>query len=317
MKKALLVYNPLAGNGMFRNQLDYVISRFQDEGYTVIPVRGARSEHLDPIMKEAKIVGVERIIAAGGDGTIDLVVNSMVRNDVDVPLAIFPAGTANDFAYYFKIPNEIEGMVDIALGEETQRVDIGDINGRNFINVAAMGCLVDLSQRTDPNMKNTLGVLAYYLQGMVELPNLHPIPMRFESEEFSGEENVYFALVMNGKSAGSFKQLAEPAEVDDGKMDVLLFKEMPAKDFLPLVFSILAGQHRENKNVVYFQTSHIHIDTDENIGVDVDGETAGPFPLDIKVIPSRLQVLVKKGEEAPAEKLDRYDVIMEHTIGRK
>lgn len=295
MKKALLVYNPKAGNGMIRNQLDYIVARFQEAGYVVIPVRGAMPENLDSIMKEAKTVGVERIIAAGGDGTIDLVVNSMVKHDVYIPLAIFPAGTSNDFAYYFKIPNEVEAMVDIALGEEMQNVDIGDINGRSFINVAAMGCLVDLSQRTDPGMKNTLGVLAYYLQGMVELPNLHPISMRFESEEFTGEENVYFALVMNGKSAGSFKQLATPAEVDDGKMDVLLFKETPAKDFLPLVFSILAGQHRDNKNVVYFQTSHIKIDTDEDIGVDVDGETAGPFPLDIRVIPSRLKILAKKG----------------------
>ncbi len=316
MKKALLVYNPMAGNGMIRNHLDFIISRFQDAGYTVIPVRGARSEHLDPIMQEAKQVGVERIIAAGGDGTIDLVVNSMVRNDVDVPLAIFPVGTANDFAYYFKMPNEIEAMVEIALGDEMQNVDIGDINGRNFINVAAMGCLVDLSQRTDPGMKNTLGVLAYYLQGMVELPNLHPIPMRFESEEFTGEENVYFALVMNGKSAGSFKQLATPAEVDDGKLDVLLFKETPAKDFLPLVFSILAGQHRENENVKYFQTAHIKIDADEEIGVDVDGETAGPFPLDIKVVPRRLRVMVPKEKPCP-EKLDRYKVIEERLFGTK
>ncbi|MBO5666487.1 MAG: YegS/Rv2252/BmrU family lipid kinase, partial [Firmicutes bacterium] len=185
----------------------------------------------------------------------------------------------------------------IALSDITKPVDIGEINGQYFINVAAMGCLVDLSQRTDPNLKNTLGVLAYYLQGMVELPNLRPITMRFESEEFTGEEKVYFALVMNGKSAGSFKHLATPAEVNDGKMDVLLFKETPAKDFPALALSILTGQHRENKNVIYFQTSHIKIDTQEEIGADVDGETAGAFPLEITVVPRRLQILT--GPERP------------------
>ncbi|MBR4073949.1 MAG: YegS/Rv2252/BmrU family lipid kinase, partial [Firmicutes bacterium] len=207
MKTALLVYNPKAGTGSIKNHLDFIFAKFQDAGYTVIPVRGARPEELDHMMKHVDAMRVDRIIAAGGDGTINQVVNSMVRNDVHKPLAIFPVGTANDFAYYFRTPAEIEQMVDIALGDRMVPVDIGEINGQYFINVAAMGCLVDLSQRTDPNLKNTLGVLAYYLQGMVELPNLRPITMRFESEEVSGEEKVYFALVMNGKSAGSFKHL--------------------------------------------------------------------------------------------------------------
>jgi len=316
MKSVLLVYNPNAGSGTIKNHLDFIFAKFQDAGYHVIPVRGARPEELDPVMQEVDDLNVERIIAAGGDGTINQVVNAMARNNVDRPLAIFPVGTANDFAYYFRIPNEIEHMVDIALGDEMKPVDVGKINGQYFINVAAMGCLVDLSQRTDPNLKNTLGVLAYYLQGMVELPNLRPITMRFESEEFTGEEKVYFALVMNGKSAGSFKHLATPAEVDDGKMDVLLFKETPVIDFPQLALSILKGQHRENKNVVYFQTSHIVIDTDEVIGADVDGETAGSFPLDIRVIPRRLRILTGPEREEREETGDRYEKMEEILFGR-
>ena len=317
MRSVILVYNPRAGNGVIKNHLDFIFCKFQDAGYTVIPVRGARPDQLDPVLKEADAMKVERIIAAGGDGTINQVVNAMVRNDIHVPLAIFPVGTANDFAYYFSIPGEVEHMVDIALGDHLQNVDIGCLNGQYFINVAAMGCLVDLSQRTDPNLKSTLGVLAYYLQGMVELPNLRPITMRFESEEFTGEEKVYFALVMNGKSAGSFKHLATPAEVDDGKMDVLLFKETPVKDFPQLALSILTDQHRDNKNVMYFQTSHIKIDTDEEIGVDVDGETGGSFPLAIQVVPRRLQILtaVNQGKRDP-EKTDRYEQLEEILYGR-
>lgn len=307
MKKALLIYNPKAGNGMFKNHLDFIVEKFQDRGYILVPLRAGDPGLLDGIIAEAAASGVERIIAAGGDGTINLVVNAIVKNGVNIPLAIFPAGTANDFAYYFRIPHEMEAMTEIALSDRVLYADVGIINGKNFVNVAAMGCLVDLSQRTDPNLKNTLGVLAYYLQGMIELPNLHGVKMRFESEEFSGEESVYFALVMNGKSAGSFKQLAAPAEVDDGKLDVLLFKETPPKDFLPLVFSILAGQHRENKNVIYFQTSHIRIDTDENIGVDVDGETAGPFPLEISVLPRRLQIIVMPKEPKDLETCESAD----------
>ncbi|MBO5667036.1 MAG: transcriptional regulator, partial [Firmicutes bacterium] len=141
MKTALLVYNPKAGSGMIKGHLDFIFAKFQDAGYCVIPVRGARPEELDHIMKHVDAMKVDRIIAAGGDGTINQVVNSMVRNDVHLPMAIFPVGTANDFAYYFRIPGDIEQMVEIALSDITKPVDIGEINGQYFINVAAMGCL--------------------------------------------------------------------------------------------------------------------------------------------------------------------------------
>ena len=318
MKKVLLIYNPKAGVGLIRNQLDFVVAKFQEAGYMVIPVRGARPSDIDPYMSQAKELGVDRVIAAGGDGTINQVVNAMARYEVDLPLAIFPVGTANDFAYYFSIPGEIEQMVDIALGDRLQNVDVGCVNGQYFINVSAMGCLVDLSQRTDPTLKNTLGVLAYYLQGVKELPNLRPLTMRFESEEFTGEEKVYFALVMNGKSAGSFKHLASPAAVDDGKMDVLLFKETHVLDFPQLALDFVMGQHRDNKNVIYFQTSHIVIDTDEEVGVDVDGETGGTFPLDIRVYPDHLKVFVPEQKKHLSEegKGKRYDALERILYGR-
>lgn len=290
ISKVLLIYNPNAGSGMFKSNLDLIMQRFQENGKLVIAIRGAGPALLDQVFTNVEEEGIEKVIAAGGDGTINQVVNAMMRNQVDLPLAIFPAGTANDFAYYFDLPHDIEGMIDIALREKYTYADVGKANDKYFVNVAAMGFLVDVSQKTDPNIKNTLGVISYYLKGVTEIPNLRPIRVKIKSREFTAEEKIYFMLVMNGRSAGGFKRIAPAAEVNDGLLDVLIFREIPIMDLPPLLFSVLSGQHTENKHVAAFRTKELHIETDQAVGTDVDGEKGPDFPLEIQALPRRLRI---------------------------
>lgn len=288
--KVLLFYNPNAGNGLFKNSLDNIIERFQEEGYLVVPVRASKGNMLNTVFESMDQSEYKQVIAAGGDGTINICVNAMINNNIDLPLTIMPAGTANDFAYYFDLPHDIKDMLDIALGENFTYADVGKVNEKYFINVAAMGMLVDVSQKTDPNLKNTLGILSYYLKGLTEVTNLRPIPVKLTSKEFSIVENMYFMLVMNGKSAGGFKRIAPHSEVDDGLLDVMLFKEMPIMDFAPLLINILQGNHQENKNVIYFKTEELTIESPEDVSTDIDGEKGEKFPLHFSILPKRLKI---------------------------
>ena len=136
-----------------------------------------------------------RVIAAGGDGTINLCVNAMVRHDIHLPLAILPAGTANDFAYYFELPNEINYQLDIALGNKTTSVDVGVVNNRYFVNVTALGALIDVSQKTDPNLKNAIGTLAYYLKAVTEIPQIRALPVKLITPDKVYEEEIYLSLI--------------------------------------------------------------------------------------------------------------------------
>lgn len=289
-KKVLLFYNPHSGNGMFKNNLDLIISRFQNAGFIVVPVRAAHGEVLDNVFEFMDQSQFNQVIAAGGDGTINICVNAMLRNNIDLPLTVMPAGTANDFAYYFDLPHDINEMLDIALGGKFTYTDIGKVNNKYFINVAAMGMLVDVSQKTDPNLKNTLGILSYYLKGLTEVTNLKPIPVKLTSSEFSGEENMYFMLVMNGRSAGGFKKISPHSEINDGLLDVMLFKEMPILEFGPLLLSILQGNHQENKNVIYFKTDNLVIESTVDVSTDIDGEKGEKFPLHFSVLSKKLRV---------------------------
>ena len=290
----LLYYNPYSGSGIFKSNLDHIIERCQMAGFQVVPVRAARGVYIDKALSRMDQNEFDRIIAAGGDGTVNLCVNAMVRHDIHLPLGLLPSGTANDFAYYFELPSELDYLLDIALGEKTTSADVGIVNDKYFINVAAMGAMVDVSQKTDPALKNAFGTLAYYMKALTEIPQLHPINVRMTTEDKVYDEQIYFMVVMNGESAGGFRKLSPRSSISDGKLDVIAFRKMPLMEFGPLLFEVVNGRHPDNKNVLYFQTDKLKIESDEDIETDIDGEHGEKLPLEFGVQRKRLQIFVSQ-----------------------
>ena len=107
-KKVLLYYNAYSGSGVFKNNLDHIVERIQNAGYQTIPVRTAKGVVIDEVLSNLDQSEYDRIIVAGGDGTVNLCVNAMIKHDIHLPIGILPAGTANDFAYYFELPSDID-----------------------------------------------------------------------------------------------------------------------------------------------------------------------------------------------------------------
>lgn len=293
-KKILLFYNAYSGSGVFSNNLDRIIDRCQTAGFQVVPVRASRGRVINQVFQTLRQEEYDRIIVAGGDGTMNTCVNAMVRHGIDLPVAILPAGTANDFAYYFELPSDLLLQLDVALGNRTTKADVGVVNEKCFINVCAMGALVDVSQKTDPNLKNALGQMAYYLTAMTELRQVHPIKVKLTTPDKVYNEEVYFMVVMNGESAGGFRKLSPSSSMDDGKLDVIAFRKMPIREFGPLLFEVVNGRHPENKNVLYFQTEGLMIESDEDLYTDVDGEEGASLPLVFGVLRRRLDVFVSE-----------------------
>lgn len=292
--KLLLYYNPYSGSGIFKDNLDHIIERCQNAGFAVTLVRASRDYTIFDALEKEENRDCERIIVAGGDGTMNLCANAMVKYDVDIPVGILTSGTANDFAFYFEIDSDIDAALDIALGNKTTRADLGYVNGRCFINVCAMGAMVDVSQKTDPLLKNALGPLAYYLKAASELPQVHGIPVRLTTAENVMEEEIYFMTVMNGESAGGFRKLSPRSSMADGKLDVVAFKKMPIMEFGPLLFEVINGRHPNNKNVIYFQSERLRVESEEDLTTDIDGEKGEKLPLDFSVLEGRLQVFVSE-----------------------
>ena len=296
-KKVILFYNPHSGNGMFKNNLDDIIEGFQEKGSVVIPIRAGGEriyDYLASLDKETYADEYSLIIAAGGDGTLNVCVNAMIENGIDLPLAVFPAGTANDFASYFEIPTDLDGMMSIALGGNTTRADVGVVNGSYFINVAAIGQVVDVSQKTDPTLKNSIGILAYYLKGLSEVPTLKPIPVSLTTPERVYKEKMYFMVVMNGRSAGGFRRISPDSEINDGLLDVILFRKIPPLEMPSFFMKILQGTHPDSKFCLHFKAAKLLLESDEDLPTDIDGEHGKKLPLEFSMLPGRLRIATRE-----------------------
>lgn len=289
MKKVRLIYNPFSGENAILRELDKIMRMHQEKGYQVVPYRIERDrdiyDSLDIIDENYKY-----ILIAGGDGTVDSVVNVMMERKINLPIAILPVGTANDFGKFLEIPSKIEDALKQILSSEPKEIDLGKINDKYFVNVASTGLFTDVSQKTDVNLKNTIGKLAYYLKGLESLPNFRRLKVKLTSKELEYEGEMYLILVFNGQTAGSFK-LANRADVADGYLDVIMIKAVQVFEILPLFIKILKGEHLDSDKVIYFKTKDIIIESGEDIATDIDGEKGPDFPLHIECIKGGIKVL--------------------------
>jgi diacylglycerol kinase family enzyme len=153
-----------------KNKLDTVINRFQAAGYIIVPFRLSHDLHIDKAFSDIG-ENYDIVCVSGGDGTVSSVADAMARLDIKLPLGIFPSGTSNDLAAYLGLPGDVSASCNIILGGVTKSIDLGRVNGSHFINVCSAGLLTDIPHKTDTNMKNALGQIAYYLL-LLYLPKL-------------------------------------------------------------------------------------------------------------------------------------------------
>ncbi len=293
-KRLLLIYNPVAGEGAFKENLDAAVDHLQKNKYQVVVHRTSGNDDMDVVLHNYK-GWVDTIAAAGGDGTIHKVVNGMFTNDMaDTPLGIIPVGTSNDIANYLGIPTNFLVAIDVIGQRKVRRIDIGETNGIYFVNVASGGLMMEVPHTTSVKLKNLTGRLAYYLKGIEKLPNLRPIPVRLTCPEKTVEEDILLFVVLNGSIAGGFKNLAPAASMVDGKLDVLIFRPVPIPKLLSVFVKILRGEHVGDASLIYFQSEGpIEVLCESHIGTDIDGEKGPPFPMNIKIRPGSLPVFVK------------------------
>lgn len=296
MRNVKFIYNPYSGENLILDKIDKIIQLHQEAGYSIIPYRISKDSDVSEAFEDFKRNNFSYILIAGGDGTIDCVVNAMAKLGISVPIGIIPVGTANDFAKFLGMPLDIIKCCKQIINSHPTAVDLGSINDKYFVNVASTGLFTDVSQKTDVNLKNTIGKLAYYLKGLEELPNFRKLDIKIKSNEVEYEGKMYFMLVFNGQTAGNFK-LATKASATDGYLDVIIFKAIPIIELIPLFVKVLKGEHLDSDNVIYFKTDNLNIECNEDIVTDIDGEKGPDFPLNIRCIKSGLKVLGVKSEE--------------------
>ncbi|MGL4362769.1 MAG: diacylglycerol/lipid kinase family protein [Cellulosilyticaceae bacterium] len=287
MKKAILLYNPMAGHRQIINHIDYIAERLQQMDYELRIYRSeAKGSIKQYIIDYVTEKNTDMILVSGGDGTLNECVNGMVLKSLKIPLGILPFGTANDFAYSACIPNNIVQVMNIIEDGNIEFVDIGQVNNEYFINVCNMGLFSGISHVVDPIVKNKFGKLAYYLKGIEELQHYHGISFELEIDEVKHTGEYILLLIFNGKAAGGFTKLALNASIQDGFFDMICIKKTDVIDIPRIFLKILQGEHLNDSSIDYFRAKKINIichNEEENIITDIDGEEGPTFPINIRL----------------------------------
>lgn len=274
-KRLRLVYNPNAGRRKLTGQIDTVIRIFQESGHEVCVHRAGSPEDIEQIASQS--MDVDRLVIAGGDGSIHQAVNGLLKIPVEQrpTLGILPSGTANDLAYALRLPKSIPEACKVIAKGKVFEMDTGKVNDRYFVNVASAGLLTDVSQKVDIRVKNTLGQLAYYLKGLETLPSFRPFSVEFENDGQRYTEEVVLFMAANGLSVGGLRKLVPKASLTDGKLDILMVPSVGWPETIRLLLSVWRGEKADNEKIKEFQTAELMIHTDRPICSDLDGES-GP-----------------------------------------
>ena len=280
MKTLLFIYNPTAGKNLLKQQLASVINRFTQAGWlvTTYPTQGKGDA-----IRVARELGArfDRVVCSGGDGTLSETVTGLLDLPAPPVLGYVPAGSTNDCAHNLRLPSGIVNCAMVAAAGEPLPLDVGRINNKPFIYVAAFGAFTEVAYDTPQELKNTFGQLAYILAGIGQLTNLTPYHLRVEYGGTVIEDDFYYGMVCNTYSVGGIKSPVLPTDrvvLDDGLFEVVLVrKSIKLADLTNVLQSLMRNAPVETAAVVSFQTNRVSIICDKAIPWTVDGEYGGTF----------------------------------------
>lgn len=244
---------------------------------------------------EATEAGFAAVIAAGGDGTINEVVNGIlsVTRTPQTAVGVVPYGTANDFATCCEIPkgNPAAALALIADAEPVP-IDVGKVNGRYFVNVTSGGFGAEVTSNTPPEMKRMLGGAAYPLMAVVTAAKMSPYQARLIAPEVHREGLLLMMAVGNGRLSGGGFQVTPKALLDDGLLDVMIVHDVELANIGSVLNELLNVGAHENQHVSYDQLAEFTIESDEPLQMNLDGEPIKDTTFHFEILPRCLPFIL-------------------------
>ena len=222
------------------------------------------------LVQEALAAGYPTLIAGGGDGTLREVAEALVLADGTASLVLLPLGTANDFARAADIPL-IPAEALSLLESEPRPIDLGEVDGQLFLNMATGGFGSKVTANTSEELKSLLGGAAYLLTGLSRFAEVHSSFGRFRGPDFTWEGEFLALGIGNGRQAGGGHVLCPHARIDDGLLDICIVPASP--DVVGTLGTLLSGGMLGVESVsVSARLPWLEVETPEGLDINLDGE---------------------------------------------
>lgn len=256
-------------------------------------VTQAPGEAID-IAETAVHEGYDVVVAAGGDGTINEVINGILRATPEgptLPFGILPLGSANDFNKLAGLPDTSAQAFEVIEAGHTRQIDAGKVNDRYFINnsAIAMEPTVTLESWKIQRLSGESRYIVALIRALARL-NAWQMDASWDDDQFQGP--AYLLSVCNSERTGGFT-MAPGAEIDDGVLDLVIAKEVPKLTFLQMLLQLLQGKHTEHDDVIFTHVTEISITTDPGTPVHADGEvfSTSETKFNYSVMPGKVTLL--------------------------
>lgn len=299
MKRCLIIINPSSGKHIIQNKLDKIIGQLILQNI-VKKIDVFYTKKKNDAYNKAKLTkedDYDFIMSVGGDGTLNEVISGMIDSHKQIPLCILAAGTVNDFANYLNLPTSVNKIVEMIKDFQIVSSDVGKINHSYFINVAAGGMFSDISFIVSKDDKKKYGPLAYYVKGLLDLPqqlrtNLH-LSIQVDDEKF--KTDAYMFAITNTNRVGGFDKIIPYADINDGKLDILIVKRCSVTDLIALFKDYRFGKHAKSPFIQYKQGKNIKITChNKDLIVDIDGEEGCSLPIDVSIVNKAINIIIPK-----------------------
>lgn len=301
-KRARVIYNPTSGREALRSNLVDILSIYEKAGYetsafaTTPAPNSAKNE-----ATRAAEEGFDLIVAAGGDGTLNEVINGIAGLEHRPTLAIIPAGTTNDYARALRIPRDdpIAAAKLILKKNKKFKIDIGQAGDNYFMNIAAGGTLTELTYDVPSQMKSLFGYAAYLAKGAELLPRIKPVELsvKYDDHEYRGTASMILLALTN--SVGGFEQIVPDASLDDGKFTMIIVKKSSLIDMMSLMAKALQGNHLEDERIIYAKAKDVDItplNKKDRMMINLDGEYGGDAPMKFHDLKQHIEVVANLDE---------------------
>ena len=296
MKKPAKTHLVLHKKSCTRPEVKAAVEHVRRSGIDVDVYIPWSRKDLRRFVRQAIKDGTQRIVAGGGDGTLNAVVNAMIRGDgrPKASLGILPLGTANDFARGAGIDaNDLMGALKLACTGSPTKIDVGLMNDQYFINVASAGFGAEVTATTPQDMKRLLGGMAYSIMGFVKAFQLEPYEGRLILPDGVVKEgSMLIMAVGNSRFAGGGYEVAPQASVTDGLLDVAVVSGLRPDNLSRVVDEMKHPADPRNENLLYHQLSALTIETGKPLHVNLDGEPMKGTHFEFRCCPEALSVVL-------------------------
>jgi YegS/Rv2252/BmrU family lipid kinase len=289
--KAGLVVNPAAGRKSI-SSIDRIIDLLKSETSLSVRITEKRGD-AESFARELR--GVDLIIVAGGDGTVNEVVNGLLLDGgIDTslkhpPVAVVPLGTANVLALELSIPSDIEEAVRLALRGSQRNISLGVINGRYFILMAGVGFDGQTVLNLRKRLKGISGKGAYVVSALMELVSYRPPTIRVKTD--GGELTGTSAVIGNARGYGGTFQVTPRADITRPILDLCLFRGRDRMDIIKYAFGVVTKRHLKYGDVHYEKCSVLEVSSSERVHIQVDGDYFGTLPAKVHAADAGIRVI--------------------------